>query len=153
MIWGAIGWDYKSPLIFLEKLPGRKGVCSKAYLQQVLEPIVFLLFDSLSPEYIFMEDGSKVYLGKARLPRLQHGVRGFNWPPSSPDLNPIERVWRYMKEELKKLPYVVTTKAELMKEIQRIWDEINVRKFRHYTERLTCVIEDVIKVKGGATIN
>jgi hypothetical protein len=70
MIWGAIGWDYKSPLVFLEKLPGRKGVCSKAYLQQVLEPIVFLLFDSLGPEYIYMEDGSKVHLGKARLPRL-----------------------------------------------------------------------------------
>ena len=92
MIWGAIGWDYKSPLVFLEKLSGRKGVYSKAYLQQVLEPIVFLLFDSLGPEYIYIEDGSKVHLGKARLPRLQHRVRGFNWPPSSPDLNPIERV-------------------------------------------------------------
>jgi transposase len=68
-------------------------------------------------------------------------------------LNPIERVWRYIKEELKKLPYVVITKAKLIKEIQRIWDKIDVRKFRYYIERLTCVIEDVIKVKGGATIN
>jgi hypothetical protein len=42
MVWGAIGWDWKSPLVFLEKLPGRKGICSKAYLQQVLQPIVFL---------------------------------------------------------------------------------------------------------------
>jgi hypothetical protein len=117
MIWGAIGWDYKSPLVFLEKLPGRKGVCSKAYLEQVLEPVVFPLMDSLGPEYIFMEDGSKVHKGKARLPRLEHGIRGFNWPPSSLDLNPIERVWRYMKEELKKLPYVITTKAELKVEI------------------------------------
>jgi hypothetical protein len=100
-----------------------------------------------------MEDGSKVHLGKARLPRLEHGVRGLDWPPSSPDLNPIERVWRYMKEKLKQLPYVVTTKAELMREIQRIWDNIDPRDFRHYIARLTCVIEDVIKVKGGATIN
>jgi hypothetical protein len=67
MIWGAIRWDYKSLLMFLEKLLGRKGVYSKAYLEQVLEPIVFPLFDSLGPEYIFMEDGSKVHLGKARL--------------------------------------------------------------------------------------
>jgi hypothetical protein len=36
MIWGAIGWDYKSELVFVEKLPEQKGVCSKAYLQQVL---------------------------------------------------------------------------------------------------------------------
>ena len=78
MIWGALGWDYKSELVFLEKLPGRKGICSKAYLQQVLQPIIFPLFDTLGPEYIFMEDGSKVHLGKARLPRLQHGIRGFS---------------------------------------------------------------------------
>jgi hypothetical protein len=117
MIWGAIGWDYKSPLVFLEKLPGRKGVCSKVYLEQVLEPIVFPLMDSLGPEYIFMEDGSKVYKGKVRLPRLEHGIRGFNWPPSLLDLNPIKRVWRYIKEELKKLSYVITTKAELKVEI------------------------------------
>ena len=58
-----------------------------------------------------------------------------------------------MKEELKKLPYIITTKAELKAEIQRIWDKINPRDFCHYTERLTCVVEDVIKVKGGATIN
>ena len=28
MIWGAIGWDWKSPLIFLEKEKGAKGVNS-----------------------------------------------------------------------------------------------------------------------------
>ncbi len=153
MIWGAIGWDYKSLLVFLEKLPGRKGVCSKAYLEQVLEPVVFPLFDTLAPEYIFMENGSKVHKGKAKLPRLLHGIHGFNWPPCSPDLNPIERVWRYMKEELKKLLYVVITKAELQREIQKIWDGIDPRDFHHYTERLTCIMEDVIKAKGGATIN
>ena len=58
-----------------------------------------------------------------------------------------------MKEKLKQLPYVVTTKAQLKLEIQRIWDEIDPRDFRHYTERLTCIMEDVIKVKGRATIN
>jgi len=61
----------------MEKLPDRKGIYSKAYLQQVLQPVVFPLFDSLGPEYIFMEDGSKVHAGSARLPRLEHGIRGF----------------------------------------------------------------------------
>ena len=32
MIWGGLGWDYKSKLVFMEKLPNRKGICSKAYL-------------------------------------------------------------------------------------------------------------------------
>jgi hypothetical protein len=78
MIWGAIGWDYKSPLVFMEKLEGRKGICSKAYLTQVLQPIVFPLFDTLGPDYIFIEDGAKVHARSARLPRLSHRIRGFS---------------------------------------------------------------------------
>jgi hypothetical protein len=70
MIWGAIGWDYKLELVFIEKLLERRGICSKVYLQEVLEPIVFLLFDILGPEYIFIEDGAKIYYGSVCLPRL-----------------------------------------------------------------------------------
>ena len=40
--------------------------------------MVFPLFDTLGPEYIFIEDGVKVHAGSARLPRLSHGIRGFN---------------------------------------------------------------------------
>ncbi len=87
-----MGQDYKSPLVFLEKLPDWKGIYSKAYLQQVLEPVVFPLFDTLGPEYIFMEDGSKVYKEKARLSQLEHGICRFDQPLSLPDLNSIERV-------------------------------------------------------------
>lgn len=153
MIWGAIGWDYKSPLVFLEKEEGCKGVNSKVYRDQVLQPIIFPLFDGLGPEYIFMEDGAKVHKGYARLARLEHYLRGFNWPPSSPDLNPIEKVWRWMKEELKKLPFVPTSKEELKREIQRLWDSLDPRDFRAYTERLTCKLEDVIRLEGLATIH
>ena len=153
MIWGAIGWDYKSPLVFLEKEPGAKGITSKAYLNQVLEPVIFPLFDSLGPEYIYMEDGSGVHKKFARLAWLQHSVHGFDWPPSSPDLNPIKHIWRYMKEELKKLPFPVLNKAELKVEIQRIWDSLTPEHWRYYITRETCIIEDVIKAKGGPTTN
>ena len=70
MIWGAIGWDYKSELVFVKKLPKWKGVCSKAYLQQVLQPVIFPLFNQLGLEYIFIEDSSKIYIGSAYLLRL-----------------------------------------------------------------------------------
>ncbi len=116
MIQRAIGQDYKSELVFIESSLDER-VFAKAYLQQVLQPVVFPLFDRLGLEYIFIEDGSKVYAGSARLPQLEHGVRGFNWPPSSLDLNPIEKAWRQMKEELKKLPYVPKNREDLCREL------------------------------------
>jgi hypothetical protein len=63
--------------VFLKKLPNCKGICSKAYLQQVLQPVVFLLFDQLGLEYIFIEDGSKVYVRNAQLLKLQYRIKGF----------------------------------------------------------------------------
>jgi hypothetical protein len=70
MIWGAISWDYKSELVFIKKLLERKDIYSKIYLQEILEPVVFLLFDILGLEYIFMENSTKVYCRSIRLLRL-----------------------------------------------------------------------------------
>jgi hypothetical protein len=118
MIWGVLGWDYKSLLVFMEKLPGQKDIYSRTYLEQVLEPIVFPLFETLGSDYIYMENRSKVHKGKTRFPRLEYGVRGFNWPFSSPDLNLIEKVWRWMKSQLNTMPYKPRTKEGLIEAIQ-----------------------------------
>ena len=157
MVWGAIGWDWKSPLIFLKKEEGRKGICSQAYLTQVLQPIIFPYYNLLSEqeqqEFIFMEDGAKVHKGKARLPKLEVGIRGFDWPPSSPDLNPIEKIWRWMKHELSKLPNPPMSIENMTAELQKLWDQVDPVEWRYLTEVLTCKLEDVISAKGMATIH
>jgi hypothetical protein len=38
-------------------------------------------------------------------------------------------------------------------ELQKLWDQVDPVEFRHYTEQLTCKIEDVINVRGCPTIN
>ena len=100
-----------------------------------------------------MEDGAKVHKGKACLPRLNKGIRGFNWPPSSPDLNPIEKVWRWMKNEITKLEAVPMTIEDMKEVLQELWSEVDPKDWRYLTERLTCKLEDVIKVKGMATVH
>ena len=157
MVWGTLGQDWKSPLVFLEKRPERKGVCSQAYLEQCLEAMIFPWYDTLNEaqkvEVIFIEDSAKVHKGKAKLPRLNKGIRGFNWPPSSPDLNPIKKVWRQIKEEITKMINLLTTIKQLKRVLQDLWDRVRPEDYRRYTKRLTCKLEDVIKVKGMATIH
>ena len=58
-----------------------------------------------------------------------------------------------MKEEVKKLPYVPKNKECLIGEIQKLWDQVDPRDYRHYTEQLTCKLENIIKVRELATIN
>ena len=66
----------------LREVRWKKGVCNKAYVQQVLEAVIFPYYDSLNEapkkESIFIEDGSKVHKGNASLPKLQKGIWGFD---------------------------------------------------------------------------
>jgi hypothetical protein len=47
---------------------------------------------------------------------LNCGIRGLDRPPPSLDLNPIEKVWQGMKNEITKLKIVPNT-IEHMKEV------------------------------------
>jgi len=51
-----------------------------------------------------------------------------------------------MKEELKKLPYVPKNREDMCRELQKLWDQVDPHDFWHYTEQLTCKLEDVIEV-------
>jgi transposase len=100
-----------------------------------------------------MEDGAKIYKGVAKLPRKLCGLRGFDWPPSSPDLNPIEKVWRWMKNEITKLETVPTSIEDMKEVLQELWNEVDPTEWRYLTEKLTCKLEDVIDSKGMATVH
>ena len=66
---------------------------------------------------IYMEDGAKVHLGHAKKVRADAGLQGFKlWPPSSPDLNLIEKVWRWMKGRITQMEPFPTT-IEALKEV------------------------------------
>lgn len=72
------------------------------------------------------------------------------WPGNSPDLNPIENCWNYMKSNLDgaytaSLPY-------LKKEIQNMWvHDMDPAYFRALSDSMPKRIQLVIKMKGGMT--
>jgi hypothetical protein len=65
-------------LVFIKKFLKQKDIYFRIYLEQVLEPIVFLLFEIFGSDYIYIENRFKIYKEKARLPRLEHGIHNFN---------------------------------------------------------------------------
>jgi hypothetical protein len=48
---------------------------------------------------------------------------------------------------------VPTILADLIKDIQTLWNNLDLKGFRYYIERLIYKIEDIIKGKGIATSN
>jgi hypothetical protein len=106
--WGAIGYGYKSPLLFIQG-SSKSGAFTQAdYLVQVLEPYIQGFIDNftaityqLDPavEPLFIEDGNSAHGHKSTRNcctryRTVYGIVLMPHPSTSPDMNPIEKYWR-----------------------------------------------------------
>ena len=76
-----------------------------------------------------------------------------DWPPSSFDLNPIENVWRILKQRLRnRNPHGGWTLTELKNALQDVWDnEITVKDFNKFIDSIPQRIRKVIARKGAQT--
>lgn len=95
MFWGCFsGQAGKGPCVFWEKEWG--SVNATSYCERVV-PLVDDWI-RLHPGHRFMQDTALAYHSKLTAADFnERGVEDSSWPPYSPDLNPIETVWNWMK--------------------------------------------------------
>jgi len=76
-----------------------------------------------------------------------------DWPGNSPDLNPIENVWRILKQKLRnRNPHGGWSIIQLKEALQDIWEnEITVQDFNKYIDSLPQRIAKVLARKGAQT--
>lgn len=154
MIHGSISAFGRGPIVVFEKEWGR--VTGQVYRERVL-PWVYYFMDWVvhhpgnhSKHVILMEDGASSHT--AKLTRQLHessDIDRMSWPANSPDLNPIENVWRVLKQRVSKRS--PRTLAELRRYIEREWAALRLEDVRGYIDSMKERCQAVIRAKGGHT--
>jgi hypothetical protein len=98
MFWGSFsGSSGKGPILFWEKEWGT--ITAKTYCERVV-PLICGWF-RIHPDHQFMQDNASPHKAALTLEDMkERGIQVIEWPPYSPDLNPIEWVWNKMKDWL-----------------------------------------------------
>ena len=153
MFWGAFRADKMGPGLFFDLKSGEK-INSTIYRDQVLlGPLKQFRDESVkdiaSP--IVMEDGAPVHKGACNGLREELKWETYLHPPNSPDLNPIENIWAWMKKEVSHKHRYITSKGEMQRIVLEMWNSFDDKKWNGLIASMPERIKAVIKAKGGPT--
>ena len=142
LVWGGICIHGKTEL-YIYRLD-KKEVCNALSYITCLEQTLDKCKSLFGKNFKLMHDNARPHTAKITKEFLeQRNIKTLIHPPYSPDLNPIEKVWAFMKNMVSYENY--ETIEELIDRIQASWKFIKIEQIvniiRHHCEKLPKIIE------------
>jgi len=153
MFWGVFRKGRMGSGVFFDLEKGEK-VDSTIYRDQILlGPLQQFWEESFEniKQPIVMEDNAPVHKKVCIPARKTLGMVTLDWPSNSPDLNPIENIWSYMKDIIARDYAEVSSVQEMKIIVQRIWDHFGDEEWDKLIESMPERMEAVIAAGGGST--
>ena len=150
MFWGCFSAFGLGPLVALEG--NQNQYTYKETLQEYLLPEIKAAREEYGIDMTFMQDNApchktkliKDFLETSRIPTL-------DWPPQSPDMNPIENLWAIIKARRQKKFGIPKSKIELVEQVFEIWEEIDGELLDSLSDSIENRLREVIRLGGRPT--
>jgi hypothetical protein len=149
MFWACFNDTQKGPCLFWEKEWGK--ITSDSYCDRIVPLIDGWL--RLHPQLKLMQDNAPGHAASGTvIELLERGIIPISWPAYSPDLNPIEKIWNWMKDWIER-EYGERnwTYTKLRDAVRAAWDAITNEQLNELIDSMHQRCLDVIAAQGGHT--
>ena len=161
MFWGVFAWGIRTQLFELvgDEFSDRKGVTGATIRSTLSEALPTIA----EPGMVFMQDNAPVHTSHVVQKWLgdfsrENQIELLDWPAYSPDLNPIENIWKLLKDaindkfpDLKDLPRNQEALDRLIHAAIVCWNELEDRLFESVIKSMPRRMEAVIEAGGWYT--
>ena len=150
MFWGSFHSGKKGPAVVWDKTWGK--INSKSYCERVLPLLRNYLRDH--PWLYFMQDNASAHGAQAtREMMAQMAILTIHWPAYSPDLNPIETVWCWMKDyiEIRTGVNANLSYERLQRLVWEAWEAVPQSLLDELIDSMPARMQAVIDAGGGHT--
>lgn len=147
MVWGCFSYEGVGELVKID------GIMRKEHYHRILQQSAIPSGIGLNGYgFTFQQDNDPKHMSKLCQNYLRSkeddGVlKMMEWPPQSPDVNPIELLW----EELDRQARVMcpTSEKSMFDCLKTAWNNVEVEKLHKLVERLPRICAALIKARGG----
>lgn len=149
-IWGCFSWKGAGPLKRIDGI--MDGAKYRGILKTYMAPYLKELEKERKEECIFQQDNDPKHTSKVVKNYLNNkGIRVMEWPSQSPDMNPIENAWKYLKDRIVAHMPKPQNLDDVWAIIKEEWSKIPPAYFQNLIEGMPKRCNTLYSVRGRHT--
>lgn len=146
-IWGAIHFGGKSQLVFID------GTLDQfSYMDIIRDNLLPFARRTFQDNFVLVQDNATPHKARRTMRLLAtEDVEVMDWPPMSPDMNPIEHVWDHIGRQIRDMDNPPLTLDDLRTAVQRHWDGMPQDVIDNLVDSMPRRVQALAAAHGGHT--